>query len=147
MLAIGVVLTVGSSYIFLDIGFSVTNYFQSSPPQALKSIWAFVLSIIWPGAAALAYFLIQIGVVARVLREKKPVALFFASAVSFILSQGAWLALSYKICTGTNNKVDGSFLATLLETISIVLLWFAWRSITEDTWDVRRFSFACLLHL
>jgi hypothetical protein len=61
--------------------------------------------------------------------------LFAAAAAAFILSQGAYYALSYKICTGTNQKVDGSFLATLLETVAIVLVYFGWRSITEDTWD------------
>lgn len=62
-------------------------------------------------------------------------ALFAAAAFVFILSQGAYYALSYKICDGTSQRVDGSFLATLLETVALVLVYFGWRSITEDSWD------------
>lgn len=39
------------------------------------------------------------------------------------------------MCTGTNERVDSSFLATFLETISVGLIFVAWKSITEDTWD------------
>ena len=31
-------------------------------------------------------------------------------------------------------KVDGSFIATLLETAAVVSLYFGWRGITEGTW-------------
>lgn len=58
--------------------------------------------------------------------------LFSLAAILFILSQGAYYGINYQICKGTNAKVDGSFLATLLETGSITALFVAWRSITED---------------
>ncbi|KAK4047280.1 hypothetical protein OIO90_006241 [Microbotryomycetes sp. JL221] len=135
MFLFGIVLTIGTGYVALDNGLTVTDYFQSNPPQDLHSIWLFVFLIIWPAAAAALYFLVQIGVVLRVLKEKKPLILFTAAAFIFILSQGAYFALSYKICTGTSRKVDGSFLATLLETVTMVLIYFGWRSITEDSWD------------
>jgi hypothetical protein len=32
---------------------------------------------------------------------------------------------------GANHRVDGSFIATILETAAVVVLYFAWRSITE----------------
>ena len=35
------------------------------------------------------------------------------------------------ICNGTDAKIDGSFVATVLETASVVVLYLAWRSITE----------------
>ena len=35
------------------------------------------------------------------------------------------------ICKSTNAKIDGSFVATALETASVTVLYFAWRSITE----------------
>lgn len=34
---------------------------------------------------------------------------------------------------GTNSKVDGSFVATVLETAAVGVLYLAWRSITEGT--------------
>lgn len=58
--------------------------------------------------------------------------LFSLAAILFILSQGAYYGISYQICKGTDAKVDGSFLASLLETGSISALFVAWRSITED---------------
>ena len=61
--------------------------------------------------------------------------LFFGAITLLVLSQGAYYALSYKICTGTRQKVDGSFLGTLLETGAMVVLFLAWQSITESSWD------------
>lgn len=72
-MAIGmVVFFVGTGYIALDTGLTITNYFQSDPADKLKNIWLFVFTIIWPAAAAAFYFLVQLGVVVRVLKEKKP---------------------------------------------------------------------------
>lgn len=31
-------------------------------------------------------------------------------------------------------KVDGSFIATLLETAAVVCIYFGWRGITEGAW-------------
>lgn len=156
MFAIGTVLTVGSGYIAADVGLTITDFFQSSPPDQLHSVWLFVLTIIWPAAAAFIYFVIQAGVVVRVLREKKPLCTFLrfplfgelvltkpecivtllASAISFILAQAAYYALSHRICTGTNARIDGSWIATLLETVSIGLIFAAWQMVTEDDWEV-----------
>lgn len=74
MLAFIVVLLVGTTYIGLDTAFAVTDYFRdhNDPPSSLHSVWLFVLTIIWPAAAAAFYFVVQFGVVVRVLKEKKP---------------------------------------------------------------------------
>ncbi|KAM0747402.1 hypothetical protein T439DRAFT_359726 [Meredithblackwellia eburnea MCA 4105] len=123
MVAILVILTVGSSYIFVDTAFTVTNYFVSKDPAALHSIWIFVLTIIWPAVAAFVYYVVQMMVVVRVLKETKPLLLFSGSAFLFILSQADYFALSHTICKGSNGKVDGSFIATLLETAAVGVLW------------------------
>lgn len=83
----------------------------------------------------LLYYLVNIVVVHRILLEVKPVVLFTATFGVFVLSQAARYALSHRICTGTSQKVDGSFLGTLLETATVGLLYASWESITEDTWD------------
>lgn len=75
MTLIGIIVTVGSGYIAADTALTITDYFQSSPPQDLHSIWLFVLTIIWPAAAAAFYFIVQLGVVVRVLKEKKPLSM------------------------------------------------------------------------
>lgn len=76
MFIFGVIFTVGSGYIAADTALTITNYFRSSPASSLNNNWLFVLTIIWPAAAAAIYFIIQAGVVIRVLREKKPLCAF-----------------------------------------------------------------------
>lgn len=63
------------------------------------------------------------------------IALFSGAFFLFCLSQGAYFGLSHLICKGTNGRIDGSFLATILETATIIVLYIAWGSITEDSWD------------
>lgn len=72
MFLIGIVLTVGSGYIAADTALTITDYFRSNPASSLHNNWLFVLTIIWPAAAAAIYLVVQAGVVVRVLREKKP---------------------------------------------------------------------------
>lgn len=76
MFIFGIIFTVGSGYIAADTALTITNYFRSSPASSLNNNWLFVLTIIWPAAAAAIYFVIQAGVVIRVLREKKPLCAF-----------------------------------------------------------------------
>ncbi|KAF5350424.1 hypothetical protein D9758_012440 [Tetrapyrgos nigripes] len=76
------------------------------------------------------YFVLITHIVLRVLGEYKPFALFLGSAVLFVLSQAAWFLLERVVCQHTNAKLD-SFIATVLETASVVMLFWTWRSITE----------------
>jgi hypothetical protein len=131
-----VLLTVGTSYIALDVGFTITSFFQSHNPSALHSAWLFSLLVVFPLVCVGFYFLVTTGVVIRVLKERKPVFILLITLFVFALSQGAYWGLSHKICSGTNAKIDGSWLATLLETVSVIGIWLAWKSITEDAWDV-----------
>lgn len=123
-------------YISLDVGLSITETIgKSTPPEALHSIPLFVLTSIWPGAAAILYFLTMTYIVLSVLNELRPMLLYILSAVLFVLGQLAWFLLGKVICNGTSSKVDGSFIATILETASVVVLYLAWKSITEESWD------------
>ncbi|POY70776.1 hypothetical protein BMF94_6187 [Rhodotorula taiwanensis] len=135
MFVIGIILTVGSGYIAADTALTITNYFRSEPARSLHNNWLFVLTIIWPAAAAAVYFIIQAGVVVRILREKKPLFTLLGAAVAFIAAQAFYYALGHKICTGTNGKIDSSWIATLLETVSIGLIFAAWQFVTEDEWE------------
>jgi hypothetical protein len=56
------------------------------------------------------------------------------AGILFILAQLAYFLLSRPICHGTNAKIDGSFLATVLETATVIMLYRAWLGITEDYW-------------
>jgi len=125
-----------TTYISFDVALTVTTTFgPSSPPQALHSTPLFVFTSIWPGVAALLYFGLMAYVVLGILREVRPLWYYVLAAILFILSQLDYFLLSKVICTGSSSKVDGSFIATLLETAAVGVLVMAWRSITEETWD------------
>jgi len=74
-------------------------------------------------------------IVLVVLREVRPLWFYILAAALFVLSQLDYFLLNKVICKGSNHKVDGSFVATLLETLSVAVLYLAWRSITEESWD------------
>jgi hypothetical protein len=125
-----------TTYISLDVALSITSTFgPSNPPAALNSIALFVLTSIWPGAAAVLFFALMTWIVLAVLREIRPMWFYIIAAVLFILSQLDYFLLNKVICKGANAKIDGSFVATVLETASVAVLYLAWRSITEESWD------------
>jgi len=125
-----------TTYISLDIALHITSVFgPSTPPQDLGSIPLFVLTSIWPVATVVIYFGIMTYIVLAVLNEVRPMWFYILSAALFVLSQLAYFLLSKVICKGSNQKVDGSFVATLLETAAVGVLYLAWKSITEESWD------------
>ncbi|PAV24094.1 chitin synthase export chaperone [Pyrrhoderma noxium] len=127
---------VATTYISFDVALGVTSAFGPSNPQsAVHSTPLFVLTSIWPGASALIYFGVMAYIVLGVLRERRPMFFYFLAAVCFVLAQLAWFLLGIVICKRTNAKIDGSFIATILETASVVSLFFGWKSITEESWD------------
>ncbi|KAI0674725.1 chitin synthase III catalytic subunit [Trametes maxima] len=127
---------VATGYIALDVGFSFTSVFGPSDPAVdLHSTPLFVLTSIWPGVAAILYFALMAYVVLGILNELRPMWYFVLTAVLFVLSQLDFFLLSKVICRGASQKIDGSFVATVLETAAVTVLYFAWRSITEEAWE------------
>ncbi|KAI0310295.1 chitin synthase III catalytic subunit, partial [Amylostereum chailletii] len=123
---------VATTYISLDVGFSFTSTFgPSNPPAALTGIPLFVLASIWPLAATVGYFGLMTYIVIGLLREFRPMWYYVLSAILFVLSQLAYFLLSRVICNGSSAKIDGSFVATVLETAAVGVLYLAWKSITE----------------
>ncbi|EEB86553.1 hypothetical protein MPER_16452, partial [Moniliophthora perniciosa FA553] len=61
-------------------------------------------------------------IVLGVLNEVKPIRCYVLAAAFFVLAQLAWLLLGKVICRGTHAKLDGSFVATILETAAVVVL-------------------------
>ncbi|KAG6843658.1 hypothetical protein H0H93_000410, partial [Arthromyces matolae] len=121
------------TYLSLDTALGATTAIgaPSDPPEALRSISLFVVLTIWPLACVLIYAGLMTYIVVAVLHEYRPMLYYALSGFFFVLSQLAWFLLGRVLCTGSNQRVDGSFLATLLETASIGVLFLAWRSITE----------------
>ncbi|KZP09421.1 hypothetical protein FIBSPDRAFT_1051834 [Athelia psychrophila] len=134
--AISVVFFAATTYIALDTGMHFTHGFgPSSPLNELKSIPVFVLTNIWPAAATAIYFVLMAYIVLGVLNEVRPKWFYVLSLVIFVLSQLGYFLLNKVICKGANAKIDGSFVATILKTAAVGMLYLAWRSITEESWD------------
>lgn len=70
-------------------------------------------------------------VILNMLKEGRPTLYYVLAGVAFVLSQLAWFLLGKVICDGSGSKVDGSFIATILETATVGLLFLGWKSITE----------------
>jgi len=125
-----------TTYISLDVGLGFTTTLGSStPPESLHSIPLFVLTSIWPPAAAILYLALMAYIVLGILNEVRPMWYYVLSAALFILSQLDYFLLNKLICRGTSHKVDGSFIATLLETAAVGVIFLAWKNITEEAWN------------
>ena len=70
-------------------------------------------------------------IVLNILQEARPMFFYLLAAALFVLSQLDYFLLSRVICKGANGKTDGSFVATILETAAVGVLYLAWKSITE----------------
>jgi len=127
----------GTLYICLDIAFGFTHVLgpSASDPGQLLSVPLFVMTSLWPAIAAFSYFAIMLYIVLKMLKEVRPSLYYILAGVSFVLSQLVWFLLGKIICEGSGSKVDGSFIATILETVTVVLLFLGWKSITEGAWD------------
>ncbi|KAJ6457438.1 chitin synthase III catalytic subunit [Mycena vitilis] len=133
---IAIMFFAATTYISLDVGLSITTVFgPSSPPESLHSIPVFVLTSIWPAATVVIYFALMTYIVLAVLNEVRPMWFYILSAALFVLSQLDYFLLSRVICKGSSSKVDGAFVATFLESAAVGVLYLAWKSITEESWD------------
>jgi len=127
--------TVATTYVSLDVALTITTTLKpSNPPDSLHSTALFILTSMWPGTAAFLYFVLMIWIVVKKLREQRPLVYYMLAGILFVLAQLTYFLLSRPICNGTNAKIDGSFLATALETASVIVLYLAWQGITEDYW-------------
>ncbi|RDB18884.1 Chitin synthase export chaperone [Hypsizygus marmoreus] len=124
-------------YLSLDVALGVTDAIgaPSDPPEALQSISLFVVLSIWPLVCVIIYFGLMAHIVLRILHETRPMYFYILAAFLFVLSQLAWFLLGRVLCTASDSKIDGSFIATILETAAVGVLFLAWRSITEESWD------------
>ncbi|KAJ3783071.1 chitin synthase III catalytic subunit [Lentinula aff. detonsa] len=126
----------GTLYIALDVALGITQTLgPSSNPKELLSIPLFIMTSFWPLLAAILYLSIMLYIILAMLKESRPTLYYILAGVAFVFSQLAWFLLGKVICVGSGSKLDGSFLATILETITVVLIFFGWKSITEGAWD------------
>lgn len=128
-------LFIGSIYIFLDTGFGVTHYFSSQPASHLYSPWTFSMVILWPFIALTIYAGLTILVSVKILGELKPVVVLLFSMMTIAMGTIFRWILTQPICHSSNATVDGSFMGSLLELVSLGLLVYIWICLTEAEWD------------
>jgi hypothetical protein len=108
------------------------------PARAFLASITLYLTLTPLRSAAFLYFVLMIWIVVKRLREQRPLVYYMLAGILFILAQLTYFLLSRPICNGTNAKIDGSFLATALETASVIVLYLAWQGITEGSSISRR---------
>jgi hypothetical protein len=130
-------LFIGTGYIALDTGFNWTGYWQSSVTDPRhRNIALYVLYQLAPLVFLFAFFILETGLVLRVLGERKPMIYLAAAALLFAIGQVFNYVVSVHICHGTSGKIDGALFETLFTLLSVVTIWSFWSSITEDDWPM-----------
>jgi len=137
-----IIFFVATTYIALDTALGFTSVFKSVPPNELKNIGLFILVWLWPAVAVLVYFGVMCYIVLMILKERKACLLYTASFLTFAGSQVVYMIPSKMLCQVSNRVLDGSFIATALETGSLALLFLAWMKITESSWDTEYIPFS-----
>ncbi|WWC72431.1 uncharacterized protein I206_106393 [Kwoniella pini CBS 10737] len=123
-------------YISLDTSLGWTSVFRNTGENAsnVKNIALFILTMIWPAVAAVIYTILMIYITLGALRETKPAMLYLCAFILFGIGQVLFFLVSQPLCDASNGKVNSAFLATLLDSSAVVLVYLAWKSITEDDW-------------
>ncbi|KAJ8098255.1 chitin synthase III catalytic subunit [Lipomyces tetrasporus] len=132
----GLAVFIGTGYIALDSGFSWTGEFASDPssPDLLRNYALYTVYLLFPIIAIVVYFLLELYLVVRILRERKPLFLLIITFLLFVIGQIFEFVISRYICSPTSGKIDGSLFACLFTLLSFGVLWAFWESITEDEW-------------
>ncbi|KAG8759106.1 hypothetical protein FRC14_006657 [Serendipita sp. 396] len=130
-----VIIFLVTTYIATDTAFSFTSLFKSTPPRDLRNVALFILLNIWPAATVVLYTVIMSWIIVRILGEKLPLLYYLGALFLLVGGQFIFVFLGTPICQGSNKFIDSSFLATLLNTASMGVLFLAWKSITESDWE------------
>ncbi|KAL7422672.1 hypothetical protein Q5752_001963 [Cryptotrichosporon argae] len=136
-LSLGAVLFfVPTLYVALSVGFRWNTVFQisSTDPADLKSTALFVLTLLWPALAALIYVALMLYIIVFYLAEVKPAVFLVGAAALFIGAQVIFFLVAQPLCNASNGKLNSAFISTLLDTLAMIALHFAWIAITEEDW-------------
>lgn len=91
--------------------------------------------ILWPFIALTIYAGLTILVSVKILGELKPVVVLLFSMMTIAMGTIFRWILTQPICHSSNATVDGSFMGSLLELVSLGLLVYIWICLTEAEWD------------
>ncbi|KAF8653246.1 hypothetical protein AX16_004074 [Volvariella volvacea WC 439] len=122
-----------SGYVGLDIGFGFSEQNQPGTPwEKLRSVPLFIFAVLWP-LTAIAFYLAVVGyLLIWRLRDFASLRYLVLSFTLFAVAQVDYFILSGPICDITSARLDGSFIATFLNTASLTTLYLSWKVMTED---------------
>ncbi|KAF2672079.1 hypothetical protein BT63DRAFT_187339 [Microthyrium microscopicum] len=131
-----VIIFIGTGYIALDTGFSLTSYWADdmtlNDPNRAYALYTLFLLV--PLVFIALFFCLEIFLVLRVLQEFTPLIYLSAAAILFAIGQIFQFVISVHICNSTGGKINGGMFEVLFTLLSVVAIWAFWSSITEDDW-------------
>ncbi|ORX67126.1 hypothetical protein DL89DRAFT_269553 [Linderina pennispora] len=127
-----IIVFVGIGYIAADTAFGISDGLKPKDSDPFYSPALFTVYLVFPLVSIVIYLASQIVVVVKYLAVRGPLAWLLVSVACFALAQALMFAVSRKICTGTNKKIDGAFFATLLDSAAVFCIYGFWAAITED---------------
>ncbi|KAJ2060537.1 hypothetical protein GGI17_003655 [Coemansia sp. S146] len=126
------IIFIGFGYMAADTAFGISSGLKPKPSDPLYSPGLFTMYLVFPLVALAVYITAQSIIVVKYLAVRLPLIWLFSSLICFAVAQALLFAASKKICTGSNNKIDGAFFATLLDSAAVFCIYGFWTSITED---------------
>ncbi|KAI7830886.1 chitin synthase III catalytic subunit [Kickxella alabastrina] len=117
---------------FVDTAFGISGGLKPPASDPLYSPGLFTVYLVFPLVAIFIYLVTQCIIVVKFLAVRLPMIWLLCSIVCFATAQILLFVASKKICTGSDNRIDGAFFATLLNTSSVFCIYGFWSSITGD---------------
>ncbi|KAF9343194.1 hypothetical protein BGX34_007097, partial [Mortierella sp. NVP85] len=117
---------VGVTYMSLDLAMDLTGQHHQG-----RSTGLFILTIIFPVIAVLLYAVLVIVVVYRKLDRHQALKHVAMALFTFTASQALLFLASSKIAKSTHGRINGSMFSTLLDMLSVVLVYKFWHEITD----------------
>ncbi|ORZ28883.1 chitin synthase III catalytic subunit [Lobosporangium transversale] len=115
----------GTTFMSLDLTMDITGKHYGQSPGL------FFLTLIFPAIAVLLYMILVTILVFRVLEVYKSLFYIAIASIMFAAGQVVRFGVSRSLVASTYGRVNGSMFGTLLDLISIALLYQFWNSITE----------------
>ncbi|BEJ02973.1 hypothetical protein CcaverHIS641_0101480 [Cutaneotrichosporon cavernicola] len=133
ILSIGSAATFGVTvYLALATGYRWTHVFAFDPE--IRSIALFTVILVWPAFALVATFLTMFYVAEYRMHEREPALWLLGSASALVAGQAVLFVASQPLCQASKNIVNGSFIAALMNLLSLALFYRAWNNMGEASW-------------
>ncbi|KAJ1899747.1 hypothetical protein LPJ66_001920 [Kickxella alabastrina] len=126
------VIFISIGYIAADTAFGISGGLKPPASDPLYSPGLFTVYLVFPLVAIFVYLVTQCIIVVKFLAVRLPMIWLLCSILCFAAAQILLFVASKKICTGSDNRIDGAFFATLLNTSSVFCIYGFWSSITGD---------------